>query len=39
MSLWQFQAAIGGVIAANGGEEILNREDAERLGDLISKNR
>ena len=37
MSLWQFQAAIGGVIAANGGEETLNREDAERLGELLNK--
>jgi len=40
MSRWQFSAAIGGVIKANGGgDDRLGREDADRLADLIRKNR
>ena len=36
MSLWEFTAVIGGVAAANGGEEPgLTREDAEEAGDLL----
>ncbi len=32
MSLWQFQAAIGGFAAFHGGDkDVLEKEDAERL--------
>lgn len=38
MSLWQFSAAIGGVVAANGsGDDSLNREEADALADLLKQ--
>lgn len=41
MSLWQFTAAIGGVAKANGGggDERLNREEADGLASFLKENR
>lgn len=38
MSLWQFQAAVGGYAKANGaGDEALSSEEAERLADWLDE--
>ena len=41
LSLWQFQAMLGGFIVANsaGKPQPLTPEDAQRLGDFITSTR